>query len=122
VSPRAWEAGPWAGDRLERRRCAPMKRKGGPPKEGICSDAGPKCANCRSERGKCLAAAAVAAGNLNALPSPDEPSTSKARTTQPAADSDLDSDDAEPRPSRERHIHYVKASEIEVTRRESRAR
>ena len=43
-------------------------------------------------------AARIAAGN--ALPSPDEPSTSKPRTTQPAADSDMDN--AEPRPSRER--------------------
>ena len=93
---RAWEAEPWAGDRQERRRCAPMKRKGRPPKEGICSDAGPKCANCRSKRGKCLAAAAVAAGS--ALPSPDEPSTCNPQTPQPAADSDMD--DAEPRPSR----------------------
>ena len=110
---RAWEAGPWAGDRLERRRCAPMKRKGRPPKGGICSDAGPKCANCRSKRGKCLAAAAIAGGN--ALPSPDEPSSSNPPTPQPAADSDMD--DAEPRPSRER-----KAPErIEVDELRSRA-
>ncbi len=75
-----------------------MKRKGRPPKDGIYSDAGPKCANCRSKRGKCLAAAAVAAGN--ALLSPGEPSTSERPRPQAAADSDMD--DAEPRPSRER--------------------
>ncbi len=58
-----------------------------------------------------------AANEASEVPSSvDEPSTSKPRTTQPAADSDMD--DAEPRPSRERHIHYVKASEIEVTRRD----
>ena len=90
-----------------------MKRKGRPPKEGICSDAGPKCANCRSKRGKCLAAAAVAAGY--ALLSPGEPSTSERPRPQAAADSDMD--DAEPRPSRER-----KAPErIEVDEFRSRA-
>ena len=52
----------------------------------------------RSKKGACLVAARIAAGN--ALPSPDEPSTSKPRTTQRAADSDMDN--AEPRPSRER--------------------
>jgi len=90
-----------------------MKRKGRPPKEGICSDAGPKCANCRSKRGKCLAAAAVAAGY--ALLSRGEPSTSERPRPQAAADSDMD--DAEPRPSRER-----KAPErIEVDEFRSRA-
>jgi hypothetical protein len=66
--------------------------------------------------------------------SPGEPSTSERPTAEAAgpgaaaaADSDSDMDDAEPRPPRERkapcvyqrHIHYVKASETEVTRRDS---
>ena len=79
-----------------------MKRKDAARKEGTCPRDAPKdakCANCRSKKGACLVAARIAAGN--ALPSPDEPSTSKPRTTQPAADSDMD--DAEPRPSRERY-------------------
>ena len=78
-----------------------MKRKDAARKEGTCPRDAPKdekCANCRSKKGACLVAARIAAGN--ALPSPDEPSTSKPRTTQRAADSDMDN--AEPRPSRER--------------------
>jgi hypothetical protein len=79
-----------------------MKRKDAARnlKEGTCPRDAPKdekCASCRSKKGACLVAARIAAGN--AIPSPDEPSTSKPRTTQPAADSDVD--DGEPRPSRE---------------------
>ena len=78
-----------------------MKRKDAARKEGTCPRDAPKdekCASCRSKKGACLVAARIAAED--ALPSPDEPSTSKPRTTQPAADSDMD--DAEPRLSRER--------------------
>ena len=93
-----------------------MKRKDAARKEGTCPRDAPKdakCANCRSKKGACLVAARIAAGN--ALPSPDEPSTSKPRTTQRAADSDMDN--AEPRPSRKR-----KAPErIEVDELRSRA-
>ena len=80
-----------------------MKRKDAARKEGTCPRDAPKdakCANCRSKKGACLVAARIAAGN--ALPSPDEPSTSKPRTTQPVADSDMDIDPPNTRPSRER--------------------
>ena len=80
-----------------------MKRKDAARKEGTCPRDAPKdekCASCRSKKGACLVAARIAAGN--ALPSPDEPSTSKPRTTQPVADSDMDIDPPNTRPSRER--------------------
>jgi hypothetical protein len=83
-------------------RFAPMKRKGAPAKDGKCPRDAPKdqkCDNCRSKKGACLVAARIAAGN--ASPSPDEPSTSKPRTTQPVADSDMDIDPPNTRPSRQ---------------------
>ena len=79
-----------------------MKRKGAARKEGKCPRDAPKdekCDNCRSKKGACLVAARIAAGH--ALPSPDEPSTSKPRTTQPVADSDMDIDTPTTRPSRQ---------------------
>ncbi len=95
-----------------------MKRKDASRKEGTCPRDAPKdekCVSCRSKKGACLVAARIAAGN--ALPSPDEPSTSKARTTKPAADSDMDIEPPNTRPSRER-----KAPErIEVDKLRSRA-
>ena len=83
-------------------RFAPMKRKGAPAKDGKCprdAPKGEKCDNCRSKKGACLVAARIAAGN--ASPSPDEPSTSKPRTTQPVAESDMDIDPPTTRPSRQ---------------------
>ena len=83
-------------------RFAPMKRKGAPAKDGKCPRDAPKdekCDNCRSKKGACLVAARIAAGK--ALPSPDEPSTSKPRPTQPVADSDMDIDRPNTRPSRQ---------------------
>ena len=95
-----------------------MKRKDAARKEGTCPRDAPKdekCASCRSKKGACLVAARIAAGN--ALTSPDEPSTSKPRTTQPDADSDMDIEPPNTRPSRER-----KAPErIEVDELRSRA-
>ena len=90
-----------------------MKRKGAPAKEGKCPRDAPKdqkCDNCRLRKGACQFAARIAAAN--ATLSPGEPSTSE-----------------RPRPQAyfakkgggaiyQRHIHYVKASEIEVTRRD----
>ena len=80
-----------------------MKRKDAARKEGTCPRDAPKdekCASCRSKKGACLVAARIAAGN--ALTSPDEASTSKPRTTQPVADSDMDIEPPNTRPSRER--------------------
>ena len=95
-----------------------MKRKDAARKEGTCPRDAPKdekCVSCRSKKGACLVAARIAAGN--ALPSPDEPHTSKPRTTKPAADSDMDIEPPNTRPSRER-----KAPErIEVDKLRSRA-
>ena len=79
-----------------------MKRKGAPAKEGKCPRDAPKdqkCDNCRLRKGACQFAARIAAGH--ALPSPDEPSTSKLRPTQPVADSDMDIDPPNTRPSRQ---------------------
>ena len=79
-----------------------MKRKGAPAKEGKCPRDAPKdqkCDNCRLRKGACQFAARIAAGH--ARPSPDEPSTSKPRTTQPVADSDMDIDPPNTRPSRQ---------------------
>jgi len=79
-----------------------MKRKGAPAKDGKCPRDAPKdekCDNCRSKKGACLVTARIAAGN--ASPSPDEPSTSKPRPTQPVADSDMDIDPINTRPSRQ---------------------
>ena len=79
-----------------------MKRKGAPAKDGKCPRDAPKdqkCDNCRSKKGACQFAARIAAGH--ALPSPDEPSTSKPRPTQPVADSDMDIDPPTTRPSRQ---------------------
>jgi len=79
-----------------------MKRKDAARKEGTCprdASKDEKCASCRSKKGACLVAARIAAGK--ALPSPDEPSTSKPRPTQPVADSDMDIDPPSTRPSRQ---------------------
>ena len=79
-----------------------MKRKGAARKEGKCPRDAPKdekCDNCRSKKGACLVAARIAAGH--ALPPLDEPSTSKPRPTQPVADSDMDIDPPNTRPSRQ---------------------
>jgi len=79
-----------------------MKRKGAPAQEGQGPRDAPKdqkCDNCRLRKGACQFAARIAAGH--ALPSPDEPSTSKPRPTQPVADSDMDIDPPNTRPSRQ---------------------
>ena len=79
-----------------------MKRKDAARKEGTCPRDAPKdekCASCRSKKGACLVAARIAAGH--ALPPLDEPSTSKPRPTQPVADSDMDIDPPNTRPSRQ---------------------
>ena len=96
----AWGAGPRAGNPRSEGRFAPMKRKGA--KEGKCPRAAPKdqkCDNCRLRKGACQFAARIAAGH--ARPSPDEPSTSTPRPTQPVADSDMDIDPPNTRPSRQ---------------------
>ena len=98
----AWGAGPRAGNPRSEGRFAPMKRKGAPAKGGKCPRDAPKdqkCDNCRLRKGACQFAARIAAGH--ALPSPDEPSTSKLRPTQPVADSDMDIDPPNTRPSRQ---------------------
>jgi hypothetical protein len=93
-----------------------MKRKDAARKEGTCPRDAPtdeKCASCRSKKGACLVAARIAAGN--ALPSPDEPSTSKPRTTNPTKSYFAKKGGGA---IYQRHIHYAKAFEIEVTRRD----
>ena len=97
----AWGAGPRARTPRSEGRFAPMKRKGAPAKEGTCPRDAPKdqkCDNCRLRKGACQFAARIAG---HALPSPDEPSTSKPRPTQPVADSDMDIDRPNTRPSRQ---------------------
>ena len=100
-----------------------MKRKGAPAKEGKCPRDAPKdqkCDNCRLRKGACQFAARIAAGH--ALPSPDEPSTSKPRTTQPVADSDMDIDPPNTRPSRALRVrrgtsklrHWQATDELDV--------
>jgi hypothetical protein len=84
-----------------------MKRKDAARKKELDE----KCPSCRSKKGACLVAARIAAGN--ALHSLDEPSTSKPRTTQPVADSDMDIEPPNTRPSRERKApEHIKVDEL----------
>jgi hypothetical protein len=76
-------------------QCAARHR----PRRVIAAPKDQKCDNCRLRKGACQFAARIAAGH--ALPSPDEPSTSKPRPTQPVADSDMDIDRPNTRPSRQ---------------------